>query len=799
MGTPLRVLLVEDSPDDAELAIAHVQRAGLEVDWQRVETEADYRAYLDASPDLIVSDYNVPGFGGEQALEILKASGLDIPLIIVTGTLGDEKAVDLIKQGATDYVLKENPARLGEAIRRALAEKQLRLEKAQADQALQESEDSYRDLVENSQDLICAHDLNGNLLTVNEAAVRSAGYSRETLLQMNMADLLTPATRRLFGAYLRRIGANRRARGNMLIQTASGETRIWEYDNTLRTEGVVVPVVRGMAHDITERKQAEQAEREQRLLAEALRDIAADLNSTLNLNEVFDRILGNVGRALPHDAMTIILVEGGVAHVASHSGYAERGLGEAISQVSLVVANVPNFAEMARTGRSLCVADVSNYPGWVAGKSTDWVGSSIGAPIRVDNETLGFLTLDSATPGFFRDEQASTLQAFANQAAAAIKNARLYEELENYSGILQQAVKDRTAEIENIKDRLESILNNSPDPILLLDQHGMVENANPAFYQLFRADVDEARQQSLPDLVLPSQAEDVRRSLRQVRVKSETQRLEVTARRADNTTFEADIALASIRQGKQIKGAVCVFRDITALKEVDRLKDEFVSNVSHELRTPITGLKLNWDLLNRDPQGRDRYMERLRREIDRLNALIEDLLRLSRLDQDRVDLDLKRLDLNTLAANYVDDRAPMAESKGLTLMLNALPGLPSVMADPGLLGQALSVLLTNALNYTPVGGRVAIGTRQRETQGRMWAGLSVTDTGQGIQPAEIPQLFARFFRGSVGRASGAPGTGLGLAIAKEIVERHHGRIEVDSDGVSGKGTTFTVWLPASET
>ena len=130
-------------------------------------------------------------------------------------------------------------------------------ERKQAEDALRESEDRYRDLVENSQDLICTHDLHGNILSANQAAMRFTGYSQDALLTMNISDLLTPRTRPFFQTYLDEIQANGQAHGIMQIQTASGEIRYWEYDNNLRSEDVQIPFVRGMAHDITERKQAE--------------------------------------------------------------------------------------------------------------------------------------------------------------------------------------------------------------------------------------------------------------------------------------------------------------------------------------------------------------------------------------------------------------------------------------------------------------------------------------------------------------------------------------------------------------
>ena len=132
-------------------------------------------------------------------------------------------------------------------------------ERKRAEAAVRESEDRYRDLVENSRDLICTHDLEGHLLSVNEAAVRLTGFSRAALLQIDMADLLAPEVRAGFNEYLKAIRATGRASGLMRIRIATGETRYWEYNTTLRTEGVSVPVVRGMAQDVTEARRAKEA------------------------------------------------------------------------------------------------------------------------------------------------------------------------------------------------------------------------------------------------------------------------------------------------------------------------------------------------------------------------------------------------------------------------------------------------------------------------------------------------------------------------------------------------------------
>ena len=233
------------------------------------------------------------------------------------------------------------------------------------------------------------------------------------------------------------------------------------------------------------------------------------------------------------------------------------------------------------------------------------------------------------------------------------------------------------------------------------------------------------------------------------------------------------------------------------LRTLSRLKDEFLSNVSHELRTPLTSITLYHNMLEKQPQLLGRTIDNLNRETSRLAQLIENLLYLSRLDQGYAPINPVPLDLNRLAHEYVEDRSVLASERGLTLTFTAHEGLPFALADEQMTGQVLSAILTNALNYTPTGGYVTITTQAQEDQGQMWTGFSIRDTGTGITVEEQKRLFERFFRGRTGRTSATPGTGLGLAIVREIISRHGGRIEVQSEGIPGKGTTFFVWLPVA--
>ena len=225
----------------------------------------------------------------------------------------------------------------------------------------------------------------------------------------------------------------------------------------------------------------------------------------------------------------------------------------------------------------------------------------------------------------------------------------------------------------------------------------------------------------------------------------------------------------------------------------------FVANVLHELRSPIASLKLYHILLARasSPERHEEYLEAAQRETERLVRTIDGLQRLSRLDEQHTQLQLTPVDLNALAGQYVADRSLLAESRGLSLILDRRPDLPLVYGDEGLLGQVLSILLSNALSYTPGGGEIVVRSLAQERASQPWAGFSVSDTGPGIPTDEQEHLFERFFRGSVGRASDVSGAGLGLAIAREIVEQHGGGIAVESH--AHVGSTFRVMLPPTIT
>jgi PAS domain S-box-containing protein len=228
------------------------------------------------------------------------------------------------------------------------------------------------------------------------------------------------------------------------------------------------------------------------------------------------------------------------------------------------------------------------------------------------------------------------------------------------------------------------------------------------------------------------------------------------------------------------------------LRELDGLKDEFVSLVSHELRTPLTSIRGYLELVLDGAAGslteeQDRFLRVVERNADRLLGLVGDLLFVAQVDAGRLPVEFDDLDLALVAAECVDGVRPAAEAKSLELILDASP--LAAKGDRGRLDQLLGNLVSNAVKFTPEGGRVTVSVSSQDES----ALIEVSDNGIGVPEAELDELFTRFFRSSTATENAIPGTGLGLVIAKAIAEAHGGQIAVESR--QGVGTTFKVTLP----
>jgi len=265
MTTPLHVLLVEDSADDAQLVLLQLEQDGFTVEHTRVETEEAFTAALSSTPDLILSDYSLPQFDGLRALLIVKERDLDIPFILLSGRVGEEIAVETIKQGADDYLMKDRLARLGSAIKQALEKKQARAEKSLAIKALQDSELRLRTIIETSPDGITLTDFNGIIQMANQQSASIHGYedSRD-MVGLHILNLVAPENHnKMIELSITLWNTKKSETNEFKLLRRDGSTLIGELRSSVITNEIGEPQsVVGIVRDVSERKQAEHALKE---------------------------------------------------------------------------------------------------------------------------------------------------------------------------------------------------------------------------------------------------------------------------------------------------------------------------------------------------------------------------------------------------------------------------------------------------------------------------------------------------------------------------------------------------------
>jgi two-component system sensor histidine kinase UhpB len=277
MSTPVRVLIVEDSATDAELMVEELRRGGFEPTWQRVETEADYIAGLTEDLSVILADYNLPQFDAPRALRLLLEKSLDVPFIVVSGAIGEEVAVAIMREGASDYLLKDRMSRLAPAVAAVLDKRRLREEKLRAEEERRQAEQRYREIFENAIEGICQRSPQGELLASNPAMVRMLGYSRIEEMRACFADLpalyVDPESR---AEYARLLATTDSVRGFECQLRRKDGTAIWVSLNTrvVRASDGTVLHHNSTVADISELKAITAALDQSR---EELRDLAARL------------------------------------------------------------------------------------------------------------------------------------------------------------------------------------------------------------------------------------------------------------------------------------------------------------------------------------------------------------------------------------------------------------------------------------------------------------------------------------------------------------------------------------------
>lgn len=449
--------------------------------------------------------------------------------------------------------------------------------------------------------------------------------------------------------------------------------------------------------------------------------------------------------------------------------------------------------------KSVLINDVLEDERWIQ-LPNSWYHhrSAVGTPIIMGDQLLGVLLLYYPEVGKFSVEQLDLIQAAANQMAVAIKNAELYHLTLNQKDELSTLLRDQRVETSRSRSILEAIA----DGVLVTDQNGEITLFNHSAERLLamnRAELIGRPVDHFSDLF-----DGVALAWMET-IKTWTQ--DPFSFNPMNTFTEQvglengnvlSVNLAPVINNEEFFGTVSVFRDITHLIEVDRMKSEFVATVSHELRTPMTSIKGYVDILLMGVAGvlsdqQKRFLEVVQENTERLTILVNDLLDLSRIEAGQVNLNLQSLNLTELIDDVMLEinRLTVAENKTMMFDIQLPSDLPPINGDPERIRQILINLLGNAFHYTLENGKVSLSAHRVGDEIQ----IDISDNGVGISPKEQDRIFDRFYRGDNHMVIATAGTGLGLSIVAKLINMHHGRIWVQSSGIEGEGSIFSFTLP----
>ncbi|ANB58332.1 sensory box protein [Anoxybacillus sp. B7M1] len=395
---------------------------------------------------------------------------------------------------------------------------------------------------------------------------------------------------------------------------------------------------------------------------------------------------------------------------------------------------------------------------------------------------------------YMKPIEAATTVAF--ELARGNYKARVYETRSDETGMLSQSINILARNLQEMNkiqemqtDRLHTLIENVGSGLILIDSRGYINLVNRSYKEIFhirpvdylhRLYTEAFSHQEIIELVNEI-------FMKETKVRKQLV-LTIDIERKHFEVYGAPI----IGTNDEWKGIVLVFHDITELKKLEQMRKDFVANVSHELKTPITSIKGFAETLldgaMKDERALEHFLSIILNESERLQSLVQELLDLSKIEQQGFQLQLEKVNMTQLLEELMVMFRGKAQEKEIDLRLHAAKQI-YLTGDGDRLKQIFINLITNALTYTQKSGRVEASIEEQNDE----VLVHISDTGIGIEEQEIPRIFERFYRVDKARSRNSGGTGLGLAIVKHLVEAHHGYMTVKSK--VGHGTTFTVHFP----
>ena len=509
-------------------------------------------------------------------------------------------------------------------------------------------------------------------------------------------------------------------------------------------------------------------------------EIGHSLTSTLSLDDIFEKILSSVRSAIDAESVSVALIEAGTEDIVFQK-----------SMMGPKFSALPPFrlkkgqgvaGWVAENGQTVNVHDayqddrfyqgVDNVSGFVT-------RSILCVPLTVEDEVIGILEALNKRTGHFTKADQRLLLALGASAAIAIEKANLH------------------ADVLADKRRMDAIFANMGEGLMTINLAGLISTINPALQRMVGRPESDLIGRSC-DMVIhtePNVLSDLVAQMQTTSSISETFHAACDLVRLEGTRIPVMVngAMTVNETDERTTEIVVVFSDISQIRELERMKDDFVTNVTHELRTPLAAILLYARLLRSgkarsDPQREARYLEIVEQQSNQLQKLVRKILDISRMEAMLIYPSHDQVSLPALLDELVPPFEKLAQQRGVELVTDVPSDLPIIHGNQEALRLALKNLIDNAIKFTPE-GQVVVSARLVESG----IEIDVCDEGIGIAPESIPHLFQRFYRTKAAVERGIGGTGLGLALVKETIEKLGGAVRVTSQ--LGKGSTFHVFIP----
>lgn len=886
MGNPLRALIVEDNEDDVELLVLHLKRAGFDVLYQRVETPSAYEDALSRFPwDIILCDHSLPKFSSNQALAILKQPSfqhLDIPFIIISGTIGEEVAVESMKNGASDYFIKGALRRLAPAI-----ERELREAHGRAEHLIRESQ--FQTVFTASLDAMVILNETGHFMEANPAACALFQKSQSALLRSPIQPFLFPDHPEAFESKWQEFLKLERVTGDLKLYLSqpSGQKLVKDLEYT-STASFLPGRHLCIFRDITFRKEAER-QLEQRLEREGLLRKMVEISSqSFDVETVLNAAAREIGTFFSADRCIA-----GVYNLQGHHREVRmRGCFQTAESVPAMMQEMfpPELIEtLTNYIHFEDINQVLHFPhaeeGFVGAvgqyilKKTGGdeakkeaillqlkelyikqlqVKSFLKVPVFYRGIPYGAFTLHQCTyHREWQEDEIKLLQDLATQIGISLYQAGQYKQEQKLAAretLLRRIIQGVYSSL-NLEDKMQVVtqelrtllqadhvficrniemdtetdwgfnLSSPPQdsivygletacPYFMVDDHVFLDSMG-AFSTLpveFTAEAswlsNEAKslfqEQGIQSGLCCPIVLDERCTAFLFILQTQANREWTKEERDMLTTVSQQVAIAIYQA--DLYQEECLAKEEAEI--ANRKKSQFLATMSHELRTPLNAIIGFTQMMENGMVGplnekQQRYLNNVNVSAQHLLGIVNDLLDVSRAETGNMILHPKTIHIRPFLEKLMHSMDEMANKKNVRQSMEIQSELTEMVADEERLKQIFSNLLNNAIKFNHFGGDVFIKIYRGPDSCRthpsplreQWLVTEISDTGIGIPPEKMEDLFTEFYQVDPSFSRTHDGTGLGLALTRQLVELHGGHIQARSE--VGVGSTFIFTLPVN--